>query len=71
MPQIDDKYVVNPQTYFNNSDLFSLLSRHIDILPEEFQEILMCKETKNPEKESTKISKEVADATLKKSGQFV
>ena len=32
--------------YFNNSDLFSLLSRHIDVLPEHFQEILLERDTK-------------------------
>lgn len=34
-----------PQVILNNSDLFSLLSRNVDILPEEFHEILMCRET--------------------------
>ena len=48
MPELESKYVINPNIYFNNSDLFSLLSRNVDILPEEFQEILMCKETKVP-----------------------
>lgn len=43
MPPTDAKYELNPNIYLNNSDLFSLLSRNIDILPEEFQEILMCK----------------------------
>ena len=47
MPSIDLKGDLNPNIYFNNSDLFSLLSRNMDILPEEFQEILMCKEQKN------------------------
>ena len=37
MPSLEDKYVINPNIYFNNSDLFSLLSRNVDILPEEFQ----------------------------------
>ena len=41
-----------PSVVLNNSDLFSLLSRNIDILPDEFNEILMCKETnKTQEKE--------------------
>jgi energy-converting hydrogenase A subunit M len=50
LPCTDIKYTPNANFYFNNSDLFSLLSRNLDILPEEFQEILMCKEGKNNEK---------------------
>lgn len=33
MPSADPNYKLNPNIYFNNSDLFSLLSRNIDILP--------------------------------------
>lgn len=66
MPNIEHKESVNSNIYFNNSDLFSLLSRNLDILPEDFQEILMCKESKNPEKDVAKISKEEASMFLKK-----
>lgn len=34
LPPTDQNYQLNHDIYFNNSDLFSLLSRHIDILPE-------------------------------------
>jgi hypothetical protein len=37
LPSGDDKYKLNSNIYFNNSELFSLLSRNLDILPEEFQ----------------------------------
>ena len=37
MPSLEHKSDVNANIYFNNSDLFSLLSRNVDILPEEFQ----------------------------------
>ncbi len=37
MPSTDHNYTLNHDIYFNNSDLFSLLSRNLDILPEEFQ----------------------------------
>lgn len=67
LPPTDHKYQLNPNIYFNNSDLFSLLSRNIDILPEEFQEILMCKEPKNTsEKEPSRLSKEHSDELLKR-----
>jgi hypothetical protein len=71
MPYIEQKYTINPNIYFNNSDLFSLLSRNVDILPEDFQEILMCKEGKQPEKEPKTISKEQAAEVLQRQGQFV
>jgi len=51
VPSADPKYKLH-KIYFNNSDLFSLLSRNIDILPEDFQDILLCKEGKG-EKEQT------------------
>lgn len=72
MPCMEQQnYKVNPNIYFNNSDLFSLLSRNVDILPEGFQEILMCKEIKNVEKGSSRVTKEEADDLLKKNGQLV
>jgi hypothetical protein len=37
LPCTSEKEKLNFDIYFNNSDLFSLLSRNIDILPEEFQ----------------------------------
>ena len=53
----------------NNSDLFSLLSRNMDILPEEFHENLICKEGKSLEKENKeKISKKSAEEFLEKKG---
>lgn len=72
LPPTDHKYELNPNIYFNNSDLFSLLSRNMDILPEEFQEILMCKEPKNTtDKESSRLSKEHSDELLKQHHLFV
>lgn len=71
LPCTDEKYKPNSNIYFNNSDLFSLLSRNIDILPEEFQEILMCRESKNQEKEPSKLSKQQSNEVLKKSNLAV
>lgn len=42
IPFNPDKERLN-SAYLNNSDLFSTLSRNLDILPEEFYEILQCK----------------------------
>lgn len=43
VPFNSDKNKTAP-VYLNNSDLFSTLSRNIDILPEELQEVLQFKE---------------------------
>ena len=67
MPCTDQKFNVEPNIYFNNSDLFSLLSKNIDILPEEFQEILLCKES-NQEKELKKQTMTNSNDTLIKNG---
>ena len=65
LPSTDPKYHPNANFYFNNSDLFSLLSRNVDILPEEFLEILMCKESKQSEKELNRVSKSQSHELLK------
>jgi hypothetical protein len=66
LPCTDEKYKPNSAIYFNNSDLFSLLSRNMDILPEEFQEILLCKESKNQEKQGSKLTKQQSHEMLQK-----
>ena len=69
MPSIDNNQPLNKNIYFNNSDLFSLLSRNTDILPEEFQEVLMGKEGKNNSGEKeVRVTKEQAAEVLKKNG---
>jgi hypothetical protein len=44
-------YKPNESIVFANSDVFSLLSRNIDILPEEFQSFLLDKENKDKNEE--------------------
>ena len=67
MPYNPDQRRQIENLYFNNSDLFSLLSRNIDILPEEFQETLFCKESaKNQDKDIPHLTKAQADDYLKR-----
>lgn len=66
-PEMKSEKNKTQSVYLNNSDLFSTLSRNYDILPEEFQEILQCKEiNKNGDNPNNfLISKEKADLGLK------
>lgn len=71
LPCQDNNYQLNSNIYFNNSDLFSLLSRNMDILPEDFQEILMCKDSKNNEKEASRLEPAQANEILRKEGESI
>lgn len=60
------QYKPNENIAFLNSDVFSLLSRNIDILPEEFHSFLQEKDTKNDEQvEKTEATSAKSSSRIK------
>ena len=69
MPPANQGYSPH-KIYFNNSDIFSLLSRHLDVLPDQFQEILLEKDSREgreKEERAGRVDRGEAEAQLQRS----